>query len=132
MRISFFLAALLLLPGCAHFLSKIKVPLQIKAVLEGEIKGHKIHCEKTLALDKGQWGIMCAVGNDMEVQYRINTLQDGQALVEFVVSKEKQPGERKIIAAPSLIVKNNHSAENVTTTDTSTVMVRAERFNERQ
>lgn len=120
------LVSLFLLVGCQH-LSNLKIPLQIKAVIEGEIKGHKIHCEKTLALDKGQWGVMCSIGNDMDVKYRVNKLHDGQALVEFMVSKDKA-GESKVIAAPALLVKENRSAQNVSTTDNSNIIVTAERI----
>ena len=47
------LLGLFFLPGCQLFPFLKQMPFQIKAVIEGEIKGHHIRCEKTLKL--GMW-----------------------------------------------------------------------------
>ncbi len=125
MRISLILSVFLILPGCTNLGGKL--PVQIKAALEGDIKGYKVNCEGTLALGDGQWGAMCGIANGMDVQYRVNRVNDEQAKVKFLVSKEKN-GRRKIIATPSLVLKNKHSAENTTTTDTSNIVLRAQRL----
>ena len=103
------------------------MPVQIKAALEGDIKGYKVNCQGTLALGEGHWGAMCGIGNSVDVQYSVNHVNDEQAKVKFLVSKEKN-GRRKIIASPSLVLKKNRSAENITTTDKSNIVVRAERL----
>jgi hypothetical protein len=118
---------LVFLPGCSLFPLIKNMPLQIKAVIEGEIKGHKIHCEKMLDLTDGKWGIMCNVGNDMDVKYRIKPMSNDVAQIEFVVGKSKE-GRQKIFAAPTVVVKKTHSAKNVFTTHNANIIVMAERL----
>jgi hypothetical protein len=127
MRAKFLLALMFLISGCS-LLPLIKgKTFQIKAVIEGEIKGHKIHCEKMLDLADGKWGVMCNVGNDMNVKYRVRTMTDEVAQVEFIVGKAKN-GHQKVIATPSVLVKKSESARNVLTTSTSSISVLAERI----
>jgi hypothetical protein len=115
------------LNGCKLFPFIKDMPFHIKAVIEGEIKGHKIHCEKTLDLTDGKWGVMCKVGNDMDVKYRVRPMSNDLAQIEFVVGKF-QAGRNKIIAAPTMVIKKAHSAKNVTTTNNANIMVMAERL----
>lgn len=125
MRISLVLCVLLIIPGCTSLGAKL--PVEIRASLDGDIKGYKLNCEGTLGLGNGQWGAMCGIGNGMDVKYRVKNVNDEQAKVKFLVSKEKN-GQRKIIATPSLILKNKHKAENITSTDKSNIVVKAERL----
>jgi hypothetical protein len=130
MRVSWTFFLMSLLAGCQMFRSipdYLNIPLQIKASIQGEIKGYKVSCEKTISLGQGQWGVMCSIGNGMEVKYRVNPLRDGRAKIEFQVDKEK-PGESKIIAFPTLVVKKQESAQSITTTDSSNLIVTAERI----
>lgn len=120
------IAPLLLLSGCSLLPFK-NSPLQIKAVIEGEIKGHRIHCEKTLDLGDGRWGVMCSLGNDMDVKYRVRPIARDQAQIEFVVGKSKE-GQHKVLAAPTVMVKKTHSARTVSSSHYGTIMVMAERI----
>jgi hypothetical protein len=116
----------LMLPGCKLFPMK-EFPFEIKASIEGEISGHKIHCEKSLNLGDGKWAVMCGVGNDTEIKYRVRPLPDDRNKLEFLVAKSSKEGQEKIIAAPTLIVKR----EQVITTSTSkntNLVVMAERI----
>ena len=84
-----FLALVLMGSGCSLIPFKYG-PLQIKAVIEGEIKGYRIHCEKTIDLGDGKWGLMCSLGNDMDVKYRIRHITKDQTQIEFLVGKAKE------------------------------------------
>src|SRR5580704_6189624 len=85
--------------GCKHLSFLKDLPFEIKASIEGEIKGHRVHCEKTLKIAEGKWAFMCGVGNDTEVKYRVRSVNEEKAHVEFLISKDKE-GEQKIIAMP--------------------------------
>src|SRR5580704_13914657 len=102
-----FLALVLMGSGCSLIPFKYG-PLQIKAVIEGEIKGYRIHCEKTIDLGDGKWGLMCSLGNDMDVKYRIRHITKDQTQIEFLVGKAKE-GRHKILAASSVMVKKTSS-----------------------
>ena len=125
MRVSLLLCALLL-QGCKHF-AALGIPLQIKAAIEGEIKGLKVKCEKSLELDHGQWGIMCGVGNGIEIKYRVQQIGSEQSKVEFLIDKDKD-GEQKIIAAPAMIVKAGKPSLSTVTTHNSNIQFTAERL----
>ncbi len=127
MPVRLVLLSLFLFPGCKLFPFVKGMPFQIKAVIEGEIKGHKIHCEKTLDLVDGTWGVMCNVGNDMDVKYRVRPMSKDLAQIEFIVGKSKE-GYEKVIAAPTIVVKRAHSAQTITTTHSANIMVMAERI----
>ena len=120
------LLLLLFLSACKHF-SNLSLPIEIKATIDGELNGHKIQCEKTLLLQKGQWGLMCKVGNTISINYFVNSLKNGQAKIEFQISKEKN-GKSKVIASPSLLVKNKTNYwQNITSKNTN-IMLMAERL----
>lgn len=118
--------SLVLLCGCSLLPFVKGQHFKIKAVIEGEIKGHKIHCEKMLDLADGKWGVMCNVGNDIDVKYRVRPMTNDTAQVEFIVGKTKN-GREKVIATPSVLVKKSESARNVSTTNSSSISVLAER-----
>ena len=118
---------LLLIGGCSLSPLLRHAPFQIKAVIEGEIKGHKIRCEKTIHLADGKWSVLCNVGNDMDVKYRVRPMNNDQAQVEFIVGKSKD-GQQKVIATPTVVVKKDQSTKNVTTTGSSNIVVMAERI----
>ena len=69
---------------------------------------------------------MCGVGNDMDVKYRVRSINAKEAEVEFLISKDKQ-GERKVIAAPVVLVKNATKAQNITTSHKANILVSVER-----
>lgn len=119
-------ALLLLLSGCSLLPFK-STPLQIKAVIEGEIKGHRIHCEKTLNMGDGRWGLMCSLGNDMDVKYRVRPIAKDQAQIDFVVGKSKE-GQHKVLATPSVMVQKTYTAKTIADTHYGTIMVMAERM----
>ena len=123
----FLLLSLIILPGCSFLPFLKQLPFQIKAVIEGEIKGHKIHCEKNLDVANGKWGIMCGIGNDIDIKYRVRPVTNEQTQVEFVVEKSKE-GRQKVIATPTVIVKKAQSTRNVTTTANTNIMILAERI----
>ena len=127
MRARFLLLALVLLPGCSFLPFSTQLPFQIKAVIEGEIKGHKIHCEKNLDVANGKWGVMCSIGNDMDIKYRVRPIANEQTQLEFVVEKSKE-GRQKVIATPTVIVKKTQSTRNITTTVNTNIMIMAERI----
>lgn len=127
MPVKLILLSLFLLSGCKLFPFDKGMPFQIKAVIEGEIKGHKIHCEKTIDLADGKWVVMCNVGNDMDVKYRVRPMVNEQTHVEFLVGKSKD-GREKVIATPTLIIKKAQSARTVTTTHSASIIVMAERI----
>jgi hypothetical protein len=127
MRANVPLCAIVILSGCSLLPFVKGQPFKIKAVIEGEIKGHKIHCEKMLDLADGKWGVMCNVGNDMDVKYRVRPMADESAQIEFIVGKAKN-GREKVLATPSVLVKKSESARNVSTTKSSSITVLAERI----
>ena len=118
----------LFLPGCSSLLSFLKDhPLQIKATVEGEIKGHHIRCEKTLELGNGKWGLMCSIDNGLDIKYRMREIGDDHTQVEFLVEKSKH-GHGKVIATPALLVKKSETAKNVVSTNSSYLTIVAERI----
>jgi hypothetical protein len=127
MRLKYLLCSFILLSGCS-FLSPFSgpTPFHIKAVIEGEIKGHKIRCEKNIDIADGRWGVMCSIGNDMDVKYRVRPMSDELTQIEFVVGKSKE-GREKLIATPSVLVKRSQSARAVASTHNANIIVMAER-----
>jgi hypothetical protein len=121
------LMILIFLPGCGLLRFFKEQPFQIKATVEGEIKGHKIFCEKTLQLGDGKWGVMCSIDNGLDIKYRVRPLTNEQTQVEFLVGKSKD-GREKVIAMPRVVVKRAHSARTVTTSKNSYITVVAERI----
>ncbi len=127
MRAKILVAGLLLLSGCSFLRFLKDNPLQIKATVEGEIKGHHIKCEKTIQLGDGKWGLMCSIDNGIEIKYRAQPIADDRTQLEFLVGKSKE-GWQKVIATPTVIVKQTEIARSVTTTNNSYITVLAERI----
>jgi hypothetical protein len=125
---------LFLIAACTTFLTSCSLlrffkesPLQIKATVEGEIKGHHIRCEKTLELGDGKWGLMCSIDNGLDIKYRMREIADEHTQVEFLVEKSKA-GHQKVIATPSMLVKKSETATNVISTHNSYLIIVAERI----
>jgi hypothetical protein len=123
----FLMVGLVFLPSCSLLRFFQENPLQIKATIEGEIKGHHIKCEKTLKLGDGKWGLMCGIDNGVDIKYRVRPIANDRTQIEFLVGKSKE-GREKIIATPAVVVKRTEIARNVTTTDNSYITVVAERI----
>lgn len=123
MPIKYILAALLL-PAC-HTLSQLKHPLQIKAVLEGEIKGNQVRCEKNIDLNQGHWGVLCEIGGGIFVHYQPKPINQKQMGINFLVTKEKA-GRSKILASPVLIMKAGRSVANQTLSKSANFAITAE------
>ncbi len=121
-----YLLGLLLLSGCSH-LSNLKSPFKIKAVLEGEIKGHQVRCEKSIDLSQGQWGVLCEIGGGIFVHYQASQINPQQMGINFVVSKEKA-GFSKVIAAPMLIMQADHIVSNQTLSKSAKFAITAEQI----
>ncbi|MCA9508960.1 MAG: hypothetical protein KC505_11115 [Myxococcales bacterium] len=125
----------ILLSVLVEFISSCKsfpiknFPLQIKAAIEGEIKGQRIHCEKNLDLFQGEWGVMCSVGNNTNVKYRAKPMDDGQTKLKFIIDKEKN-GTKKVIAAPVLMLKNDYPAVTTSMTKYGPLKVTAQKKHE--
>lgn len=124
MRVSLFCLLLAFVQGCKHF--ALGIPFQIKAAIEGEVKGVKLQCEKTLELDRGGWEVMCRAGNNIDVKYRMQRFNDKQTKVEFLVAKEKN-GVQKLIASPIMIIKDSHPSSSESATHNSNILIKAER-----
>jgi hypothetical protein len=127
MPVRILVLGLLLFSGCSFLRFFKEHPLQIKATVEGEIKGHHVKCEKTLQLGDGKWGLMCSIDNGMEIKYRVRPIADDRTQVEFLVGKSKE-GREKIIANPSVVVKKTETARNITATDNTHITIVAERI----
>src|SRR6185437_1339536 len=125
MWVKLLLCYLAIFPGCSLFPDFKNTLFNIKAVIEGEIKGHKIHCEKTLNLSDGKWSIMCHIGNDMDVKYRVKPMSHDLAQIEFVVGKSKE-GRKKILAAPTVVVQKSQSTRTIATSKNANIIVMAE------
>src|SRR5271163_3759539 len=120
-------SALILLSGCSFLRLLKEYPFQIKATVEGEIKGHKISCEKTLQLGDGKWSLMCSIDNGLDIKYRVRPIAHDRTQLELLVGKSKE-GREKIIATPTLVIKKAETARNVSTTESSYITVIAERI----
>lgn len=126
-RLSSIIFLSLFFSGCKLFPFLKELPFEIKAVIEGEIKGHKVRCEKMLDLADGKWGVMCSLGNDMDVKYRVRNINSSLAQIDFVVGKSKE-GQEKIIATPTVLVKRAHSAQTTVSNEKTSLTVLAERI----
>jgi hypothetical protein len=123
----FVISSLITLSSCSHFPFK-DFPIEINASIQGEIKGHKVFCEKKINLGNGKWEFFCGAGNDLEVKYRTQSLTDEKTEIEFMVGKKKDTYE-KVIAKPILIVKKDQGPRQVITmTETTNLIVTAERI----
>src|SRR5918911_5088325 len=121
------LSLLVALSSCKHFPFK-DFPIEINALIEGEIKGHRVYCEKKISLGSGKWQVLCGVGNDTDIKYRTQSVTEDKAVVEFLIGKSKESYE-KIIAQPIFIVKKDQGPRQVITrTDTANLKVTVERI----
>lgn len=128
-RLISLLSFLIVLSGCKHFQQFLKDnPIEINAIIEGEIKGHRVFCEKKINLGDGKWQVMCGAGNDTEIKYRTQPITADKTVVEFLIGKSKNTYE-KVIAQPIVIVKRDQGPRYVTTmTDTANLKVTVERI----
>jgi len=124
MRISLLLA-LLLLGGCKHLGLLFEPPATLKAIVQGEIKGMAIHCEKTLSLGKASWEVMCKVSDDIDIKYRTHSLNKHQTKLEILIDKKKGL-ERKVLIASTMIVSRNKPSSLLSMNDKGRMDVKAE------
>lgn len=118
----------LVLMSCKHLQFLKDLPIEINAIIEGEIKGHRVFCEKRISLGNGKWQVMCGAGNDTEIKYRTQAITADKTVVEFLIGKSKDTYE-KIIAQPIVMVKRDQGRRHVITmTDTANLKVTVERI----
>ena len=127
MRISLLFVVLFLLSGCKHIGLLFEPPATLKAIVQGEIKGLSIHCEKTLILGRLKWELMCKVSDDIDIKYRTQRLNDHQTQLEIMIDKQKGE-DRRILIATTIIVSPNKPATLVSMNDKGRVDVRAEQI----
>jgi hypothetical protein len=124
MRFSWIIA-LVFLTGCRHIGLLFERPGVLKAVVQGEIKGVAIHCEKTITLGKMNWEIMCKVSDDVDIKYRTQPINTKQIKLEVII--DKQTGDtNKVIAAPVMIVSKGKPASLEMTNDKGHLDIRTE------
>lgn len=121
----FSLIVLVFLTGCKHIGLLFQKPGVIKAVVEGEIKGMTIHCEKTITLGRMNWEVMCKVNDTIDIKYRTQSINNKQVKLEVLI--DKQSGYiKKVIAAPVMIVDKGKPASIETVSDKSRIDIRTE------
>jgi len=108
MRLSL-ITALLLIAGCEHIGLLFEPPATLKAIIQGQIKGKRIYCEKILTIGSGKWEVMCKISDQVDIKYRTRTLGNNQTRLELLIDKQKGDS-RKVIAAPVVIVRNGKTA----------------------
>lgn len=124
MRISLLLA-LLLLGACKHLGLLFEPPSTLKAIVQGEIKGMAVHCEKTLSLGKASWEVMCKVSDDIDIKYRTHNLNKHQTKLEILIDKKKGL-ERKVLIASTMIVSRDKPSSLLSMNDKGRMDVKAE------
>lgn len=124
MRVSLIIAVLFL-GGCKHLGFLFQPPATLKAVIQGNVKGVDIHCEKSLNLGRGKWEVMCKASDEIEIKYRTLKLENDRTKIELMINKKKR-GRRKAVASPSLIVKRGYPASIKTTAASFDLALRAE------
>ena len=122
---TFLLMVMLLLSSCNLIKWRDGV-LQIRAVIEGDIKGHRIYCEKTINLSDKHFGVMCHLDGNMDIKYRIHHLKE-QKQIDFVVDKPKNYGH-KVLATSSLIIPKLSPAKTIANNHYGTIMALVERL----
>lgn len=117
----------LILCGCKHIGLLFEPPATLKAVVQGEIKGMTIHCEKTLNLGVAKWEVMCKVSDEIDIKYRTQPINAHQTKLEILIDK---PGgdDQKTIIAPTMIVSIDEPAILETVSDMSRIDIRAEQI----
>lgn len=101
---------LMLLTSCKH-LSIKDFPLQLKTIVEGEIKGYPVFCESDVDFNKGGWGFLCGMGNGIDVKYRVRPITQDKAQLDLMITQDKD-GTEKVVALPTLIVKKSRASRN--------------------
>jgi hypothetical protein len=125
MRVSAVFLYLLLLSGCNHIGLLFKPPTTLKAIIQGEIKGINIHCEKTLTLGNLSWEVMCKVNDKIDIKYRSQSIDNKQTKLEIVIDKQGKEN-KKIIMAPTFIVSKNKAATLETMIEKGRIAIKTE------
>lgn len=121
------IVALVFLAGCKHIGLVFEPPSTLKAVVQGEIKGMAIHCEKILTLGSNKWEVMCKVSDEIDIKYRTQTINDRQTKLEILI--DKQSGDhQKTILAPTVIVSRDNPVVLETVYEKGRIDVRAEQI----
>lgn len=115
------------LMGCKHIGLLFEPPATLKAVVQGEIKGMTIHCEKILNLGVAKWEVMCKVSDDIDIKYRTQTINARQTKLEILIDKQSTDGEKTIVA-PTMIVSRDEPAVLEAISDKSRIDIRAEQI----
>lgn len=124
MRCSAILFVLFLM-SCKHIGLLFEPPSTLKAVVQGEIKGMSIHCEKTLKLGNARWEVMCKVSDEIDIKYRTKVINNSQTKLEILI--DKQSGDsKKTIAAPMVIVSRDKPVSVETVNDKGRIAIRTE------
>jgi hypothetical protein len=126
MRISLLLA-LLLLSACKHIGLLFEPPGTLKAVIQGEIKGMAIHCEKTLTIGTAKWEVMCKVSDGIDIKYRTQSLNGRQTKLEILIDKQKGD-ENRILISPTVIVSRDKPATLESRSDKGYIGIHAEQI----
>lgn len=113
-----------LLQGCKHFSIK-DFPLQLKTMIEGEIKGFPVFCENDIDFKKGGWGFLCGMGHGIDVNYRVKPITPDKAQLDLVITQNKE-GTEKVVALPTLIVKRSNASRNTIEMAGTNITVMAE------
>lgn len=124
-KIVFSISLIMPLGACKHLGFLFEPPSTLKAVVEGDIKGVAIHCEKTLELGNVHWEVMCKVSDEIDVKYRTKTINNGQTKLEILI--DKQSGDTtKTIAAPMVIVSRDKPAILESVTEKGRIAIKTE------
>ena len=126
MRVNILVGVILLLCSCQHVDSLFTPLLMLKAVIQGQIKGVLINCEKVVSVQE-HWQIMCKIGDDIDIKYRTKRLDRNNTQLEVMIDKAKGD-RRKIIAEPVLMVTRNQPALLDTIGKNSHINIRVERI----
>lgn len=98
-------------------------------MVQGEIKGMAIHCEKTINLGTADWEVMCKVKDDIDIKYRTQSINRNQVKLELMI--DKQTGDStKVIEAPVMIVSRGKPASIIAVSDKSRINIIAEPIDE--
>jgi hypothetical protein len=125
MRVNFVLISMMiLLQGCKHFPIK-DFPLQLKTIVEGEIKGFPVFCENDIDFNKGGWGFLCGMGNGIDVKYRVKPITNDKSQLDLMITQNKA-GTEKVVALPTLIVKRSNISRNTIEMAGTNITVMAE------
>lgn len=113
--------------GCKHIGLLFEPPATLKAVVEGEINGMTIHCEKILNLGVAKWEVMCKISDEIDIKYRTQPINARQTKLEIVIDKPGSDNQKAIIA-PTMIVSKDEPTILETVNDRSRIDIRAEQI----